>query len=201
MSSALDVSSQSGILSSLQVFYQYSLLMKDAALDQAPWNSSWLCALFQIEKPGEKVRVKPGTLVYEHCKRGSSSPTKVQSKNSARLTKLSREGFRKNFRCLLWERLKTRISEKDLVSSSLSLFDPCIQPALHGNCPSHHDATLFNQRIHFHLKHVMILDNLHALGLTEGRKRMERQRLVIAQNPVFREANLSAPRKGTSLVL
>lgn len=145
MSLALDVSSQSGILSSLQIFYQYSLLMKDAALDKAPWNSPWLCALFQIEKHGAKIRVKPGTLVYEHCERGSLSPTKVQLKNSERLIKLSREGFRKNLRCLLWERLNTRISEKDIVSSSPSLFDPCIHPSLHGTCPSHHDEASFNQ--------------------------------------------------------
>lgn len=47
----------------------------------------------------------------------------------------------------------------------------------------------------------MILDNLYAFDLTEGPKRMERQRSVIAQTLFFREANLSAPRKGTSLVL
>jgi hypothetical protein len=182
MSLALDSSSQSGILSSLQVFYQYSLLMKEAALDKAPWDSPWLCTLFQIEKHGEKVRIKPGTLVYEHCKRGSLL---VQSKNSARLTKLSREGFRKNLRCLLWERLNTRISEKDLVSSSLSLFDPCIQPTLHETCLSHHDEASFNKRIRLHLKHVMILDSLYAFGLTEGPKHMERQRSVFTQKTIF----------------
>jgi hypothetical protein len=36
MSSALDVSTQSGVVSSLQLFYEYSLLIKDVALDKAP---------------------------------------------------------------------------------------------------------------------------------------------------------------------
>jgi hypothetical protein len=180
MSLALDVSSQSGILSSLQLFYQYSLLMKDAALDKAPWDSPWLCALFQIERCGEKVRMKPKTAIYEHYKRGSSSTTKVHPKNSARLTKFSREGLCQSLKGLLWERLNTRISEKDRVSSSLSLFDPCHQPALHGTCCSPHDETLFNQRVRFHLQHVVILNNFHAIGLTETPKRMESQRSVIS---------------------
>ncbi|KAI9453668.1 hypothetical protein BJY52DRAFT_1396510, partial [Lactarius psammicola] len=61
MSSALDVSSQSGIVSSLHLFHEYSLLMRDGALDRAPWDSPWLCTLFQIETDGEDVRTKPGT--------------------------------------------------------------------------------------------------------------------------------------------
>jgi hypothetical protein len=183
MSLALEAPSQSEALSSLEVFYQYSLLMKEASFDKAPWNSPWLCALFQIEKHGEKVRMKPGTLVYdEHCRRSSLS------KNTVRLTKLSHEGFRKHLRCLLWERLNTRISERDLVSSSLLLFDPCIQPTLHETCPSHHDEASFNQRIRLHLKHVMILDSLHAFGLTEDPKHMERQRSVFTQKPVVSQS-------------
>ena len=201
MSLSLDVSSQSGILSSLQVFYQYSLLMKDAALDKTPWNSPWLRELFQIEKHGEKVWMKSGTLVYEHCKRGNSSAATVQSKNSAHLIKVSRAEFRKNLRCLLWERLNTRISEKDLMSLSSSHFEPCIQPTFHETCPSHYDEDSFNQRIRLHLKYVMILDNLYAFDPTENPKHVERQRSVFSQNPAFPEANLSAPHKGTSFVL
>ncbi|KAH9065009.1 hypothetical protein EDB87DRAFT_1574732 [Lactarius vividus] len=119
MCSALDVSSQSGFLSSLQLFYEYSLLMRDAAFDKAPWNSPWLCMLFQIERHGEKVRIKQGTLLYEHCTHGGSSRPKEQ-------IKLSRQMFSKSLNRLLWERLDSRISEKDRVSSSLSLFDLCV---------------------------------------------------------------------------
>ena len=176
MSLALDRSSQSGILSSLQLFYRYSLLMKDAALDKTPWNSPWLCTLFQIESCGKKVQMKPETAIYEHC---NSSTTNVQSKFSARLTKLPREEFCKSLKRLLWKRLDACISEKDRVSLSLSPFNPCLQPALHGSCCSPHDETLFNQRVRFHLQHVVILNNLHALGLTETHKRMESQRSVI----------------------
>jgi len=182
MSSALDVSSQSGMVSSLQLFYEYSLLMRDGALDKAQWISPWLCTLFQIERNGENVRTKPGTLMYEHCMQGGSSRPKEQLKYSPLSSfKLSRQKFSKNLNRLLWERLNTRISEKDRVSSRLSLFDPCIQPTLHETCCSHHlDESWFNRRVRFHLQHVMILDNLHAFGLTEGPERMESQRSVIA---------------------
>ncbi|KAH9022668.1 hypothetical protein EDB84DRAFT_1564932 [Lactarius hengduanensis] len=186
MSSALDVSSQSGFLSSLQLFYEYSLLMRDGALDKAPWNSPWLCKLFQIERYGEKIRIKQGTLLYEHCTRGGSSRPKEQ-------IKLSRQMFSKSLNRLLWERLNTRISEKDRVSSSLSLFDPCIQPRpiLHETCCSDHlDEGWFNRRVRFHLQHVMILDNLHAFELTKGPGRMESQRRLLgalesALNPLY----------------
>ncbi|KAH9016161.1 hypothetical protein EDB85DRAFT_1898307 [Lactarius pseudohatsudake] len=186
MSSALDVSSQSAFLSSLQLFYEYSLLMRDGALDKAPWNSPWLCTLFQIERYGEKVRIKPGTLLYEHCTRGGSSRPKEQ-------IKLSPQMFSKRLNRLLWERLNTRISEKDRVSSSLSLFDPCIRPRpiLHETCCSDHlDEGWFNRRVRFHLQHVMILDNLHAFELTKGPERMEGQRRLLgalesALNPLY----------------
>ncbi|KAH9017014.1 hypothetical protein EDB85DRAFT_2295003 [Lactarius pseudohatsudake] len=186
MSSALDVSSQSAFLSSLQLFYEYSLLMRDGALDKAPWNSPWLCTLFQIERYGEKVRIKPGTLLYEHCTRGGSSRPKEQ-------IKLSPQMFSKRLNRLLWERLNTRISEKDRVSSSLSLFDPCIRPRpiLHETCCSDHlDEGWFNRRVRLHLQHVMILDNLHAFELTKGPERMESQRRLLgalesALNPLY----------------
>ncbi|KAH8984682.1 hypothetical protein EDB92DRAFT_2117025 [Lactarius akahatsu] len=186
MSFALDVSSQSGFFSSLQLFHEYSLLMRDGALDKAPWNSPWLCTLFQIERYGEKVRIKRGTLLYEHCTRGGSSRPKEQ-------IKLSRQTFSKSLNRLLWERLNTRISEKDHVSSSLSLFDPCIQPRpiLHETCcPDHLDEGWFNRRVRLHLQHVMILDNLHAFELTKGPERMESQRRLLgalesALNPLY----------------
>ncbi|KAH9075547.1 hypothetical protein EDB83DRAFT_2312005 [Lactarius deliciosus] len=79
MSSALDVSSQSGIVSSLHLFHEYSLLMRDGALDKAPWDSPWLCTLLQIEGDGEDVRMKPGTFLYEGCMRGDSSQPEEQS--------------------------------------------------------------------------------------------------------------------------
>ncbi|KAH8981163.1 hypothetical protein EDB86DRAFT_3051652, partial [Lactarius hatsudake] len=197
MSSALDVSSQSAFLSSLQLFNEYSVLMRDGALDKAPWNSPWLCTLFQIERYREKVRIKQGTLLYEHCTRGGSSRPKDQ--------KLSRQMFSKSFNRLLWERLNTRISEKDRVSSSLSLFDPCIQPQPflpEACCSDHLDESWFNRRVRFHLQHVMILDNLHAFELTKGPERMESQRRLLgalesALNPLYYlSGSLASLKKG-----
>ncbi|KAH9005757.1 hypothetical protein EDB86DRAFT_3162664 [Lactarius hatsudake] len=183
MSSALDVSSQSGIVSSLHLFYEYSLLMRNAALDRAPWDSPWLCTLFQIETDDEDVRTKPGTLVYDDSMRSDSSLPEELPEHSA--VSLSRERFSEQLKRLLWERLDTRISKKDRMSSRLSLFDPCIQLTLYGSCrldhtASHHlDEGWFNRRVRFHLQQVMILDNLHAFGRTEFPERVKKQRLLL----------------------
>ncbi|KAI9453661.1 hypothetical protein BJY52DRAFT_1418183 [Lactarius psammicola] len=182
MSSSLDVTSQSGIVSSLQLLHEYSLLMRDGALNNAPWNSPWLCTLFQIEIYGENVRTKPGTLMFEHSRRGGSLRPKEQLKRSAWL---SREEFSRGLNRLLWERLYTRISEKDRISSRLSNFDPCIQLTIHGTCRSNHsashnlDESWFNRRVRFHLQQIMILDNSHAFGHTEFPERIKGQRRLL----------------------
>ncbi|KAI9453671.1 hypothetical protein BJY52DRAFT_1153029, partial [Lactarius psammicola] len=183
ISSALDVSSQSGIVSSLHLFHEYSLLMRDAALDRAPWDSPWLCTLFQIEAEGEDVQTKPGTFIYEGSMRGDSPRPEEQLEHSA--LPLPREIISENINRLLWERLNTRILEKDCISSRLSVFNPCIQLTLHGTCylnhsASHHlDDSWFNRRVRFHLQQVMILDNLHAIGHTEFPERMRSQRRLL----------------------
>ncbi|KAH9017008.1 hypothetical protein EDB85DRAFT_2017856 [Lactarius pseudohatsudake] len=187
MSSALDVSSQSGIISSLHLFHEYSLLMRDCALDKAPCDSPWLCTLLQIEEDGEDVRMKPGTFLYESCMRDDSSQPEEQSEvqHSAMSDLLTREKFSENTNRLLWKRLNTRISEKDRLSSRLSIFDPCIQFTLHRTCRLEHsashclDESWFNGRVRFHLQQVMILDNLHAFGRTEFPERIKSQRRLL----------------------
>ncbi|KAI9455099.1 hypothetical protein BJY52DRAFT_1417616 [Lactarius psammicola] len=193
MSSALDVSSQSGIVSSLHLFHEYSLLMRDGALDRAPWDSPWLCTLFQIETDGEDVRTKPGTFLYENFTRGDPLRPEDQLEHSA--VSLSRETISENINRLLWERLNIRISERDRMSSRLSIFDPCIWTTLQQTCrfdhsASHHlDESWFNGRVRFHLQQVMILDNLHAFGRTEFPERIKSQRRLLgalenALNPI-----------------
>lgn len=187
MSSALDVSSQAGIVSSLHLFHEYSLLMRDSALGKAPLDFPWLCTLFQIERDGEEVQTKPGTFVYEGSVRGDSSLPVVPLEHST--LSLSLDDFCENLNRLLWERLSTRTSEKDRILFRLSIFDPCVQLTLHRTCSLDHsfshrlDETWFNQRVRFHLQQVMILDNLHAFGRTEFRERMPIQRSVIAHSP------------------
>ncbi|KAI9453664.1 hypothetical protein BJY52DRAFT_807601 [Lactarius psammicola] len=182
MSSALDVSSQSGIVSSLHLFHEYSLLMRDAALDKAPWDSPGLCTLFQIKKDGEEVQTKPGTFIYEGSMRGGLSRPEEQLEHS--VVSFSREKFSQNINHLLWERLNTRTSEKDRLSR-LSIFDPCIWSTLRRTChfdhsASHHlDNSWFNRRVRFHLQQVMILDNLHAFGRTEFPERIKSQRRLL----------------------
>ena len=151
--------------------------MRDGALDKAPWDSPWLCALLQIERDGEDVRTKPGTFMYEGFTRGDSLRLEDQLEHSA--VSLSREKFSEYINRLLWERLNTRISEKDRMSSRLSIFDPCIWPTLHQAChldhsASHHlDESWLNRRVRFHLQQLMILGNLHAFGRTEFTERMK----------------------------
>ena len=167
MSSALDLSSQEGTISSLELFYEYSRLIRDAALDKAPWNSPWLTTLFQFERYGEGIHIMPETALYEdHRERETSGQSTDLQEPSA--VSLSREEFTRNFCMYLSERLKSRRETKARLLSRLRLFDPCIQLALHGTCRSDHSAShqldeeWFNRRARFHLLQIMILENLHA---------------------------------------
>jgi hypothetical protein len=184
MSTALDVSSQTGIVSSLEHFYEYSLLIKDAALDKTPWDSPWLSKLFQFEKDGEDIRIRPDTFlhkIYETSQ--SSSPTMEHLSREPSAVSLSREEFIQSLRRLLSERLASRIREKDRVTSRIRLFDPCIQLILYGSCRGEHPASheldkgWFNRRARFHLQHIVILDNLHAVNIADDfPSRMKSQR-------------------------
>jgi hypothetical protein len=176
MSTALDVSSQTGIVLSLEHFYEYSLLIKDAALDKTPWDSPWLSKLFQFEKDGEDIRIRPDTFLYEDYKtRQSSNPSveRLESREPSAVS-LSREEFVQSLRRLLSERLRSRIWAKDRTLSRVGLFDPCIQLILYGTCrrgehsASHElDEGWFNRRARFHLQHIVILDNLFAVDLAD----------------------------------
>jgi hypothetical protein len=173
MSTALDVSSQTGIVSSLEHFYEYSLLIKDAALDKTPWDSPWLSKLFQFEKDGEDIRIRPDTLLYEDYEARSQSSSQPVEPREPSAVSLSREEFIQSLRRLLSERLASRIRAKDRVTSHIRLFDPCIQLILYGTCRGEHPASheldegWFNRRARFHLQHIMILDNLHAVDLVD----------------------------------
>lgn len=173
MSSALDMSSQAGIVSSLELFYEYSLLIRDAALDKTPWDSPWLSTLFQFEKDGEGIRIRPDTFLYEDYRTRGPSPSQSVERLEPPAVSSSREELTHNLSRLLSERLKSRIADKDLISSHLRLFDPCIQHVLHGTCRGDHSASheldegWFNRRVRFYLQHIMILDNLHAFDLAD----------------------------------
>ena len=177
MSTALDVSSQTGIVSSLEHFYEYSLLIKDAALDKAPWDSPWLNKLFQFEKDGEDIRIRPDTFLYKDYKTRRQSPSPLVEHLETRepsAASLSREEFLQSLRQLLSERLTCRIRAKDRVTSNIRLIDPCIQLILYGTCRGDHtashelDESWFNRRARFHLQRIMILDNLHAIDLADN---------------------------------
>jgi hypothetical protein len=172
MSSALDVSSQTGIVSSLELFYEYSLLITHAALDKAPWDSPWLNMLFQFEKDGESIRIRPGTFIYGDCSQSGAYLSQSEEHVEHPAVSLSREELASNLNRLLSKRLHSRIMDKDRISSRLHLFDPCIQLVIYGTCRSNHaashqlDEAWFNRRARFHLQHIMILDNLHTSDST-----------------------------------
>ncbi|KAI0297514.1 hypothetical protein B0F90DRAFT_1819254 [Multifurca ochricompacta] len=167
-------------LSHFANFYEYSLLIKDAALDKAPWESAWLCTLFQFEMDGEGIRIRPETLIYEFI---NSQPEEYQGYP---LVSLSREAFSFNLRRLLSERLHCRIKEKDRVTLHLRLFDPCIWSTLGSTCSGDHSAThqidesWFNRRILFYLQHIMILDNHYVFSLTDFPVRIRNQRRLLS---------------------
>jgi hypothetical protein len=177
MSTALDVSSQTGIVSSLEHFYEYSVLIKEAALDKSPWDSPWLTKLFQFEKDAEDIRIRPNSFLYKDYKTRRQSPSQsvehLESREPSAVS-LSREELIQSLRWLLSERLTSRIRAKDRVSSRIRLFDPCIQLILHGTCRGDHTASheldegWFNRRARFHLQHIMVLDNLHAVDLADN---------------------------------
>jgi len=181
MSSAFDISSQTGVLSSLELFYEYSLLIRDAAMDKAPWDSPWLRKLFQFERDGEGVRIRPGTFIYEDYKARGSSPSQSVEHLGLSLVLLSRQEFTRSLSRLLSELLNSRISDKDCIASRLRLFDPCVY-ALHGTCRRDHtlshqlDQDWFNRRVRFHLQHIMILNNLYAFGFMDFPTRVKSQR-------------------------
>jgi hypothetical protein len=183
MSSALDLSSQPGVVSSLELFYEYSRLIKDVGLNKAPWESSWISTLFQFEEDGEGIRTRPGTFVHEDIKTSgyseSSEPPEHPTVSS------SREEFSNKLSRLLSERLYSRIPlmNKDRTMPRLSLFDPCIHFVLHGACGGHQspishelDESWFNRRARFHLQQIMILDNFYAFGVVDFRTRIRGQR-------------------------
>lgn len=185
MSSALDVSSQETTISSLQLFYEYSLLIRDAADGQASWKPLPISTLFQFKMDEKGVRTQPGTFLHKHTQTGQRS----QLSGQLELPKVSlpRDVFAKKFSHLLSNRLESRIKDKDRVVSRLSLFDPCILQTLHGTCCGDHpgpichqlDEDWFNRRVRFHLLQILILDNLYAFDFADfadSRTRIRSQR-------------------------
>ncbi|KAI9510706.1 hypothetical protein F5148DRAFT_1177323 [Russula earlei] len=177
----------------------YSLLIRDAALEKAPWDSKcqWLCTLFQFEKDGEGIRIRPGTFIYEDYIARGFSPSRPAEHLEHSAVSLSREEFTRHLTRLLSERLESRIRNKDRILSQLHLFDPCIQLTLRGRChlrehtASHElDEGWFNRRARFHLQQIMILDNLHAFACVEFPARINSQRRLLntlgnALNPLL----------------
>ena len=183
MSLAFDTSSQDGVVSSLELFHKYSVLIRDVAIDKTPWDSSWVITLFQLEMDGEGVRIRPGTFLYQDYRTRESSPNQSAEDLGHGAVTLSREEFVQNLSRALSERLYDRIRDKDRTTSRLRLFDPCIHAVVHGSCRGGHsaahelDVAWFNRRARFHLQHIMILDNLYAFGfLDEFPKRVRNQR-------------------------
>ena len=183
VSLAFDISSQDGVVSSMELFHQYSLLIRDVAIDKTPWDSSWLMTLFQFEKDGEGVRIRPGTFLYQDYRAREPSPNQSAEDLGHGAVTLSREAFAQNLSRALSERLYPRIKDKDRTTARLRLFDPCIPVIVHGACRGGHsfvhhlDVAWFNRRARYHLQHIMILDNLYAFGLLDDfPARMRNQR-------------------------
>jgi hypothetical protein len=152
-------------------------------MDKAPWGSPWLTTLFQFEKNGEGIQIRPETALYEDHRTRMPSPGHLTNLQELSAVSLSREEFTRNLSMLLSERLRCRIAAKVPILLRLRSFDPCIQLILHGTCRGDHSAShqldeeWFNRRARFHLLRIMILENLHAFDpLIDFRSRIWSQR-------------------------
>ncbi|KAI0258663.1 hypothetical protein BC834DRAFT_696808 [Gloeopeniophorella convolvens] len=181
---AIDTSSQSSLISSLQLLHRYSALIREAALHEAPWSSeSWLPLLFQFRQDGEGIRVKPRSFLYT-SEAGST---------------LSREDFSRTLQTSLFNRLRTRVEQAEKIIARVSIFDLCMQMVLHGRCHVTHEGVVahelgegwYNRRIRFHLLRIMVSDNLLTISVTDDfPSRIRTQRTLLhafesALNPLL----------------
>ena len=150
-------SRQSEAVSILDLFRQYSLLMREAALERTPWEVPWLRALFQFKKDGLRINIRPGTFLSRGFEKSSTSS----------VSPLPSE-FLSHMRRLLLDRLYTRMMKQDCVFASLTVFDSYIRFVPNdseNNQGDHLDSgplaeKWFNLRIRVHLQRIIIFDNV-----------------------------------------
>jgi hypothetical protein len=150
-------SRESGAASILDLFRQYSLLMREVALERTPWEVPWLRTLFQFKKDGPRINIRPRTFLFRGFKK---SPT-------SSVSPLPSE-FLSNMRRLLLDRLYTRTMTQDSIFASLTVFDPYIRFVPNdseNNQGDHLDSgplaeRWFNLRIRVHLQRIINVDDV-----------------------------------------
>jgi len=168
-------SPQHDALSILDLFHQYSLMMREAASERSPWEVQWLRALFQFKKDGERMDIRRGTFVFDHLQ---ANKTLGDAGGSLLLSE-----FVRNMKRVLIERLWTRtLKEDDLGFAKLSVFNPYLQFVSDKNgqrsCPGPRQerGNWFNHRVRVYLQRIMILDTYGISAKGGPFARMEYQR-------------------------
>jgi hypothetical protein len=158
----VDNSPQHDAPSTLDLFHQYSLMMREAASERSPWEIPWFRALFQFKKDGGGVRIdiRRGTFLFNHL---HASKTLGDAGGSLLLGE-----FVRNMKRVLVDRLRTRTLKEDHIFAKLSLFNPYIRFVSDENgqrsSPRQDNGNWFNHRVQVHLQRIMILDTLYGIG-------------------------------------
>lgn len=149
----------------MDLFHQYSLMMREAASERSPLEVLWYCALFQFKKKdrdGVRIDIRRGTLLFDHLQARKTSAVAGGSL-------LLRE-FVRNMKCVLVDRLHARTLKADRNFAKLPLFNPYIRFASeekgHRRPPGPRQdyGNQFNQRVQVHLRWIMILDTLYGIN-------------------------------------
>lgn len=167
-------SPQQDALSILDLFHQYSIMMREAASERSPWEVPWLCALFQFKKDEVRIDVRRGTFLFDHLK---ANKTLGNAGGSLLLGE-----FVRNMKRVLIERLWTRTLKEYRGSAKLSVFNPYLQFVSDKNgqrsCPGPRQdhGNWFNHRVRVHLQRIIILDTYGISTKGSPFARMEYQR-------------------------
>jgi hypothetical protein len=164
----VDDSPQHDAPSTLDLFRQYSLMMREAASERNPWEVPWFRALFQFKKKdGDRVRIdiRRGTFLFEHFQ---ASKTLGDAAGGSLLL----GEFVRNMKRGLVDRLRTRTLKEERVFAELSLFNPYIRRWFVSDekgqrnppGPRQDNGNWFNHRVRVHLQRIMILDTLYGIG-------------------------------------
>jgi hypothetical protein len=150
--------------STLDLFRQYSLMMREAASERRPWEVSWYCVLFQFKKKdgdGVRIDIRRGTFLFDHLQASKTLG------NAGGFPLLGE--FVRNMKLVLVDRLRTRTLKVVRYFSKLSLFNPYIRYVSDKNGqrstpdPQKDNGNWFNHRVRVHLQRIMILDNLYSI--------------------------------------
>ncbi len=150
-------------LSTLDLFRQYSLMMREAASEGSPRDSPWLHALFQFTTTdGMHTDIQRGIFLFDHLQ---ANKTLGDAGRSLLLGE-----FVRYMKRVLVDRLFTRTMKEESIFAELSFFNPYIwsDPNENGQrsrpAPRQDNGNQFRDRVQVHLQRIVILDTLYGIS-------------------------------------